>query len=59
MKILYPLTILAALLLPPAPLGAQWLDYPTAGAPKNRDGSPNLNAPVSRTVSARTFIRKP
>jgi hypothetical protein len=44
---------LAALLLAPAPLGAQWLDYPTAGAPKNRDGSPNLNAPVSRTADGK------
>jgi hypothetical protein len=44
---------LAAVLLAPAPLGAQWLDYPTAGVPKNADGSPNLNARVSRTTDGK------
>ena len=27
---------------------AQWINYPTAGVPKNADGSPNLNAPAPR-----------
>lgn len=28
---------------------AQWLDYPTAGVPRNPDGSPNLTAPAPKT----------
>ena len=32
-----------------APLGAQWLHYPTPGVPRLPDGSPNLNAPAPRT----------
>lgn len=30
-------------------LSAQWLKYPTAGVPRNKDGSPNLSAPAPRT----------
>jgi hypothetical protein len=30
-------------------LSAQWVNYPTAGVPKNRDGTPNLSAPAPRT----------
>lgn len=37
-----------ATLLAAVPLAAQWLHYPTAGVPKNPDGSPNLNAPAPR-----------
>ncbi len=29
---------------------AQWLDYPTAGVPRNPNGTPNLNAPAPRTA---------
>jgi hypothetical protein len=29
---------------------AQWLNYPTAGVPKNADGSANLNAPAPQTT---------
>ncbi len=32
-----------------APGSAQWLNYPTAGVPKNADGSPDLAAPAPRT----------
>jgi hypothetical protein len=39
---------LAAFLLAPAPLGAQWLDYPTAGAPKKA---------TSRRIEARCVLR--
>ena len=28
---------------------AQWLDYPTRGIPRTKDGKPNLTAPVPRT----------
>jgi hypothetical protein len=33
-----------------APALAQWLVYPTAGVPRNSDGSPNLAAPAPRTA---------
>ena len=36
-----------------APLGAQWLQYPTAGVPRLPDGSPNLQAPAPRTVDGK------
>jgi len=29
-------------------LGAQWLNQPSAGIPRTKDGKPNLNAPVPR-----------
>jgi hypothetical protein len=32
-----------------APIGAQWINYPTPGVPRTPDGKPNLTAPVSRT----------
>ena len=32
------------------PLGAQWLNYPTAGVPRGKDGKPNLSAPAPRTA---------
>src|SRR6478609_9720174 len=35
------------------PLGAQWLNYPTAGVPKRPDGSPNLLAPPPRTADGK------
>ena len=28
---------------------AQWMNYPTAGIPRNKDGAPNLTAPAPRT----------
>ena len=30
-------------------LCAQWLDYPTPGLPRTKDGRPNLSAPAPRT----------
>jgi hypothetical protein len=30
------------------PGSGQWINYPTAGVPKNADGTPNLNAPPPR-----------
>jgi hypothetical protein len=32
------------------PVAAQWLHYPTAGIPRNADGTPNLSAPAPRTA---------
>src|SRR6202034_1489129 len=31
------------------PAAAQWLDYPTPGIPRTKDGKPNLSAPTPRT----------
>ena len=45
--------LLAALILAPASLAAQWLDRPAPGVPRNADGSPNLNAPAPRTADGR------
>jgi hypothetical protein len=36
-----------------APLGAQWLNYPTPGIPRLPDGKPNLSAPVPRTTGGK------
>ena len=36
-----------------APLGAQWLQYPTANVPRLPDGSPNLQAPAPRTADGK------
>ena len=32
-----------------APLGAQWLNFPTPGIPRTADGKPNFTAPAPRT----------
>jgi hypothetical protein len=32
----------------PVPAGAQWLNYPTAGIPRSKDGKPNLAAPAPK-----------
>jgi hypothetical protein len=45
--------IAAALGAIASPLAAQWLDYPTAGVPRNADGSPNLAAPAPRTPAGK------
>lgn len=34
-------------------LVAQWINYPTAGVPKNPDGSPNLSAPAPRAIDGK------
>jgi hypothetical protein len=40
---------LANLFLVALPLAAQWVNYPTPGIPRTRDGKPNLSAPAPRT----------
>src|SRR6266700_6239368 len=40
--------ILIALVVAPLCSQAQWLNYPDPGAPRTRDGKPNLSAPVPR-----------
>jgi hypothetical protein len=34
-------------------VSAQWLKYPTAGAPRTRDGKPNLSAPAPKTADGK------
>ena len=33
--------------------GAQWLNYPTPGLPRTKDGKPNLSAPAPRTADGK------
>jgi len=40
--------IALAIALSTLPLQAQWLNYPTAGIPRTKDGKPNLAAPVPK-----------
>jgi hypothetical protein len=47
------LWLVALVVAAPAALSAQWIDYPSAGVPKNRDGSPNLSAPTPRTADGK------
>ena len=35
------------------PLGAQWLNYPSPGIPRTRDGKPNLSAPAPRAADGK------
>jgi len=35
------------------PTAAQWLNYPTAGVPKTKDGKPDLAAPAPRTADGK------
>ena len=54
MKLLHPsVSIAVGLALSPAPVAAQWLDYPTAGIPRTSDGKPNLSAPTPRTADGK------
>lgn len=45
MRSLWPLLALWAAM----PLSAQWVNYPTPGIPRTKDGKPNLSAPTPRT----------
>ena len=36
-----------------APLQAQWVNYPTAGIPRTKDGKPNLTAPAPRLAGGK------
>ena len=52
-KLLLSAATLLAILLEPAPLSAQWLNYPTAGVPRLADGKPNLDAPAPRLADGK------
>ena len=45
--------IVAALALLSVNVRAQWLNFPTPGTPRTRDGKPNLSAPAPRTVEGK------
>jgi hypothetical protein len=45
--------LVAALLICSIPLGAQWLNYPTAGVPKLANGQPDLKAPAPKTADGK------
>ena len=45
--------VLALMSVRSAALGAQWLQYPTAGVPRTSAGTPNLDAPAPRTVDGK------
>jgi hypothetical protein len=45
--------LLLLLAIPFDPIAAQWLNYPTAGVPRTRDGKTNLAAPAPRTPDGR------
>jgi hypothetical protein len=42
-----------AIILAPASLLAQWVDYPTPGVPRTADGQPDFNAPAPRTADGK------
>jgi hypothetical protein len=43
----------ALLVLFSAAAHAQWLNYPTPGTPRTRDGKPNLTAPAPRAANGK------
>jgi hypothetical protein len=47
------IVVLAALVLVPRPVRAQWLDLPTPGIPRTPEGKPDLKAPVARTANGK------
>src|ERR1700681_1455925 len=52
LRILWPALALLGTPLA-APLGGQWVNYPTPGIPRTKDGKPNLAAPAPRTADGR------
>ena len=52
-RTLAPALILAAVATLSAPVGAQWLNYPTPGIPRLPNGAPNLKAPAPRTADGK------
>jgi len=45
--------IVVAVLAVCAPVQAQWLNYPTPGVPRTKDGKPNLSAPAPRAADGK------
>jgi len=50
---LHRIALVAALLLLPISVNAQWLDFRTPGIPRTADGKPNLSAPAPRTADGK------
>lgn len=48
--------ILALLLFAALPLGAQWLNYPSPGIPRTKDGKPKLSAPAPRSAKGKLVL---
>src|SRR5215467_9782384 len=46
-------SLLVVSLLTCFPLFAQWLNYPTKGIPRTREGKPNLSAPAPRAADGK------
>jgi hypothetical protein len=49
----FRVTLMLLVVLRCAPVGAQWIVYPTPGIPRLSDGKPNLSAPTPRTVDGK------
>src|SRR5215469_11775620 len=47
---------IALLLFVPLPLGAQWLNYPSPGIPRAKDGKPKLSAPAPRSAKGKPML---
>jgi hypothetical protein len=50
---MYSRTVCVLIALTAASANAQWLNYPTPGTPRTRDGKPNLTAPVRRAANGK------
>ncbi len=50
---LYPQRLFVVLALLCTGASAQWLNFPTPGIPRTRDGKPNLTAPTPRTADGK------
>src|SRR5262245_30063477 len=50
------LTVLAAIFAVVLPANAQWINYPTPGTPRTRDGKPNLTAPAPKNQNGKPSL---
>ena len=48
-----PVKIIILLAVALVSVGAQWLNHPTPGIPRTKDGKPNLSAPAPRTADGK------
>ena len=51
-----PNQTLALLLFAALPLGAQWLNYPSPGVPRTKDGKPKLSAPAPQSAKGKPVL---
>ena len=51
--VMWVVAVLAVVSVRSTLLGAQWLNYPTAGVPRTSAGRPNLDAPAPRTADGK------